>query len=104
MNLFELCYFITPIAGAIAGANAAKGHGAPNMVIGICTGLIIGRILQLGISKVCYRLNHMLKMKPKDERSYLLRLAPTIDFLLPVLSPYVSFAISSYAASIIINL
>jgi hypothetical protein len=42
MNIIELSYLITPIAGAVGGAFAAKAHGGFTIVLGILIGLLVG--------------------------------------------------------------
>ncbi len=101
MNIFELSAVASPIAGAVAGGLAAKGHGAVWLMLGIVVGLLIGVALYfaaIGLSALLARVCTSQKLNP------LQWMASFSAVLLPAASPFAAWALSVFAVARIMHL
>ena len=101
MNIFELSAVASPVAGAVAGGLAAKGHGVVWLTLGIVVGLVIGLGLYfaaIGLSALLARVCMSQKLNP------LQWLASLSAVLLPAASPFAAWALSVFAVARIMHL
>lgn len=69
MNVFELAFVISVLAGPIMGGIAGGPHGTLGVVLGILGGLIVGLVcyfIVLGLSAGLIKIGHSLEDPPKN--------------------------------------
>jgi len=91
MTIFELSFFITPIAGAVGGASAVKTHSSSSVVFGIVVGFLVGLGLIAGTRRLVRAIPERWN-RPDKRYDWLIWLV--ILFFIPFAFPAVSFALS----------
>ena len=91
MNVIEMSYFITPIAGAVGGASAVKTHSSSSVICGIVVGLLVGIGLIVGSSRLVQVLPDRWG-RPDKRHEWLMVLILII--ILPLAFPVFSFGLS----------
>jgi hypothetical protein len=101
MNVFDLSAIVSPVAGAISGGMTVKDHNAMSIAIGIGTGLVIGRILNLGTNYISFLL---IRITGTSSETLFQRLVGiTSVLLLPMISIFGSIESTAYVIVRIIH-
>jgi len=101
MNVVELSYLITPIAGAVGGGTAVKTGGSFSTTCGIATGVFVGVALIAGFRS-------LIRALPDGsigrQKRYEWLAVLTMVFLIPLAFPVVTFALSRFIVARVFQL
>jgi len=101
MNIFELSFIASPLAGAIAGGAAVKAPGIGWLALGVVVGLAIGLALYL----TAISIGGLLARFCMGERLNLAQwLASLTAMLLPAASPFGAWALSDIVVAGMVHL
>ena len=91
MNVIEMSFLITPIAGAVGGASAVKTHDSFPVVGGIVVGLLVGIGMIVGSRRLVAVLPDGWGRPSKRYEGLMVLI---LIFILPLAFPVVSFGLS----------
>lgn len=91
MNVIEMSFFVTPIAGAVGGASAVKTHSPSSVVFGIVLGIFVGIGLIAGFRR-------LVRVAPDcwnwPDKRYEWLVILMVVFVIPPAFPVLSFGLS----------